>query len=68
MKVYSPWTADEVRNLNFRQKVFHPYTCEDCGAVLIAEEFGWICSNPYCDYMQNWALDFDLERGWKKRQ
>jgi hypothetical protein len=60
MKVYSPWTEKEVNHLKKRQKV-RPYRCEFCNEVLIPTEFGFICSNPDCDFMQNWVLSSDLE-------
>jgi len=64
MKVYSPWTDEEIKNLKKRQanKTLHPYTCADCGEVLVPTEFGFVCPSQYCDYMQNWAFDSDTER------
>lgn len=62
MKVFSPWTTEEVENLNMRQKLtgIHPYTCK-CGKILVATITGWTCPNLECDYHQNWAHDSDLE-------
>lgn len=62
-KIYSPWSYEEVDNLNERQKIntMHPYTCLKCGDNLVAYFSGWRCSNPSCDYRQNWAHKDDVE-------
>jgi hypothetical protein len=46
---------DEVASLNSYQesRVFHPFTCDKCGAGFRATTTGWVC--PDCDYQQNWA-------------
>jgi hypothetical protein len=63
MKVYCPWTDKEVNDLKKRQnmKKVRPYRCEMCNEILIPTEFGFVCSNPDCDFMQNWALAIDFE-------
>jgi hypothetical protein len=42
-------------------KKVRPYRCEMCNEILIPTEFGFVCSNPDCDFMQNWALAIDFE-------
>lgn len=61
-KIFSPWTLDEVDNLNKRQKLttIHPYTCGDCSKPLVAYFSGWRCSDIECKYRQNWAHDKDI--------
>lgn len=61
-KIFSPWSQDEVENLNKRQNLpmLHPYTCGKCGRNLIAHISGWRCSVISCDYKQNWALEQDV--------
>jgi len=65
-----PWTQEQVDALNHFQNCghVHPFTCGgnrtdahhlDGEGVLIATKDGWKC--PYCDYTQNWCLDFMLE-------
>lgn len=58
--VYSPWSEEEVKNLNERQKIktLHPYTCPN-GHNLIARITGWYCDD--CQYHQNWAHKDDVE-------
>lgn len=65
MKVYSPWTDKEVNELKRRQnmKDVRPYKCEFCNETLVPTEFGFICGNPDCDFMQNWALQEDFKLG-----
>lgn len=65
MKMYSPWTEEEVQRLNERQwKMYlHPYTCGNCGETLEAKITGWYCPVPGCGYYQNWAHQADVE-GW----
>lgn len=60
-KVYPPWDAATVVNLNGYQTFgkMHPFTCGfDPGGhgVLVAHRNGWDC--PDCDYTQFWAFDF----------
>jgi hypothetical protein len=61
-KIFSPWSHDEVDNLNKRQKInnLHPYTCGDCGKDLVAYFSGWRCSDIECKYRQNWAHKQDI--------
>jgi len=63
MKIFSPWTPEEVELLNQRQwKMYlHPYTCGNCGETLKATITGWRCPNIKCDYRQNWAHKDDVE-------
>lgn len=62
-RVFSPWLPTEVINLKKRQRAghLHPYTCGDCGAILEATQFGWVCPTTHCAYMQNWAYQEDVE-------
>lgn len=60
----APWTPEQVHALNAFQSGsgMHPFTCgRDHGGqhiALIARTDGWHCSEPSCDYRQNWALTF----------
>lgn len=62
--IYAPWTEDQVKLLERWQNVgfVHEYSCikntKRCGK-LIPTVSGWIC--PYCDYRQNWFMDFPPE-------
>ena len=62
-KIFSPWSYEEVNNLNNRQKLqnFHPYTCGTCKKELIAYFSGWRCPDLSCGYTQNWAHKMDVE-------
>lgn len=53
----APWTVEEVELLNDEQLLgkTHPYTC-DQGHNLIALMSGWVCSNPICEYTQNYYV------------
>ena len=64
-KIFSPWSYEEVNNLNKRQQIqtMHPYTCGDCGKELIAYFSGWKCSDVTCEYKQNWAHAVDVKGG-----
>jgi len=64
-KIFSPWSYEEVNNLNKRQQIQtqHPYTCGDCGKELIAYFSGWRCSDVTCEYKQNWAHAVDVKGG-----
>ena len=64
VRIFSPWTQQEVENLNARQKltIMHPYTCAKCGTELVAKFNGWHCPNVECNSeIQNWALRADVE-------
>ncbi|MCX5522629.1 hypothetical protein OG342_07090 [Streptomyces bobili] len=70
--IRAPWTPEQVAALNaFQQRGgMHPFTCGGDHApgspVLVAHEDGWRCSDPYregCDYRQDWAHAFMVERG-----
>lgn len=69
------FTPEEVISLNAYQKsgAFHPFTCGgnrtdekhlDGEGLLVATEDGWIC--PYCDYKQDWAIDWMKDGSWRK--
>lgn len=72
MIVEAPWTMEEVKRLNAIQndRRYHPFTCAsgnrtdknhlDGEGVLLATTTGWVC--PYCEYTQNWAHDFMLQK------
>jgi DNA-binding MarR family transcriptional regulator len=59
--IYAPWDMQTVRNLNRFQNLsfIHPYTCDNAShggsRRLVAGPDGWHCSNPTCEYTQNWA-------------
>ena len=59
-KLIAPWTADQVDNLNrFQTEArMHPFTCGQCCMELVARRIGWHCSDPDCDYTQQWAHPF----------
>jgi len=61
-KIFSPWTLEEVDNLNARQALqcLHPYTCGKCQKTLVACFSGWQCPDFGCDYKQNWAHEKDV--------
>ena len=63
MQVFCPWTDEEVKVLNIKQndKNVSHYKCEICGNELIATEFGLICPDRYCDFMQSWFESTDIE-------
>lgn len=52
-----PWTAEITIGLNRLQndRNFHPYTCGNCRAVLVATTEGWKCPADGCGYTQDWA-------------
>lgn len=62
--INSPFTDEQVQRLNEYQNqgVFHPFTCGNmsCREILAATNNGWVC--PKCDYTQNWAHEFMLEK------
>ncbi len=69
-QVHAPWTQEQVDALNRYQQEgkFHPFTCGsgrrtdehhlDGEGILVATPQGWKC--PYCDYKQDWALEFQV--------
>lgn len=66
-KIRAPWTPEQVAALNAFQQHggMHPFTCgnerHDVHYVLIARADGWHCSQPPCDYRQDWAHAFMAE-------
>jgi len=58
VKVFSPWTPEQVACLKVRQGnvMIHPYTCGKNSQHdnLIPTRDGWVC--PNCDYRQTWYL------------
>lgn len=62
MQVFCPWTDKEVKVLKrrFNKDLLH-YACEECKTELIPTEFGLICPNQYCDFMQSWVDENDLK-------
>lgn len=68
MKLHTPWTELQVVTLNRYQALglMHPYTCprhhfEDGETQLAASTDGWHCTNPQCDYTQQWAHSFTAD-------
>jgi len=60
--ITAPWTSEQVQALNDYQERgdMHPYTCGALHAsgrspVLDATHAGWICPDPDCGYVQDWA-------------
>ena len=67
--VRAPWTSEQVQVLNdFQQRGgMHPFTCgalhvSGQSPVLEATHAGWICPDPACEYTQDWAHAFMVER------
>ncbi|MFJ8798467.1 hypothetical protein [Streptomyces sp. NPDC102487] len=62
--IHAPWTSKQVAALNaFQQRGgIHPFTCNrevhPAPLVLLAHRDGWHCSEPACDYRQDWAHAF----------
>lgn len=64
--IFAPWTPEEVQALNRFQSAgrMHPFTCPEHtpgSPMLVADEDGWRCSDPYneeCTYRQDWAHQF----------
>jgi hypothetical protein len=73
MKVIAPWSPETVDALNRFQDwgVMHPFTCGIDSAhgtgKLRATEQGWKCTDPNCDYRQNWAHDFMADPDFPQR-
>jgi len=72
-QICAPWTPGQVAALNRFQAEggMHPFTCGNdhaTGALhLVAQEDGWHCWLPDCDYRQDWAHAFMAEPGaWPK--
>ena len=80
--IHAPWTDEQVAALNTYQVsgVFHPFTCgkrDEPGhehpvddGLLVATNDGWVCSNPSCDYTQEWAwramANTEMLFSWKR--
>jgi len=74
----APWTAEEVANLVERQRygTLHPYTHfwqgnnqpENCGALLLPTQQGWICPTRGCGYTQDWCYAADAHTDWVAQQ
>lgn len=62
--IHAPFTPAQVEALNRYQSHgnMHPFTCgnahDGASVVLIARADGWHCSDPLCDYRQDWAHAF----------
>ena len=58
-KLTAPWNPEQVEALNrFQTEAFmHPFTCLD-HHLLVAASDGWHCTEPACDYTQQWAHPF----------
>lgn len=68
--IRAPWTSEQVTALNLFQQQggMHPFTCGALhengeSLVLDATHAGWICPDPACEYTQDWAWTFMVERG-----
>lgn len=64
----APWSEEVVEALNAFQDsgVMHPYTCPECGHMLVATHNGWICLHD--EYLQTWAHPFTADQEWVARQ
>lgn len=65
----APWTPEQVQHLNKWQEGMgvHPFTCGRFHKEphnLVATEFGWVCSQPQCDYWQDWCHDYMANGEW----
>lgn len=58
-KLVQPWTSEQVDALNRYQSEsrMHPFTCLD-HHLLAASHSGWYCTDPDCEYTQDWAHPF----------
>ncbi|MET7944404.1 hypothetical protein [Streptomyces sp. NPDC005302] len=62
--IRAPWTSEQVAALNACQQRggMPPFTCgrevHPAPLVLLAHRDGWHCSDPDCDYRQDWAHAF----------
>ena len=68
--IRAPWSSGQVAALNAFQECggMHPFTCGNLHAsgqspVLEASSSGWFCPDPACDYRQDWAHAFMVDRG-----
>jgi hypothetical protein len=70
-----PWTEDEVKSLNEYQTAgeVHPFTCVNTtipthagDGRLVATAGGWRCSDPACQYHQEWAWSWMADGSWKQ--
>jgi hypothetical protein len=64
-KTFAPWTVSQAATMNAWQVsgLIHPFCCKNThrkSNVLQAGTEGWYC--PRCDYTQNWAHDFMVDR------
>ena len=67
-KIEAPFSKEQVEALNrFQARPdFHEYTCGNDErhsgrhALLVATRDGWVCSDPECEYTQNWAHAFSV--------
>jgi transposase-like protein len=64
-KTFAPWSTAQVATLNAWQisGLIHPFTCKHThrrANTLQAGQEGWYC--PRCDYTQNWAHDYMVDR------
>ena len=61
-KIQAPFTDEQVEAMNRYQKSgLHELTCPNderhagTPTPLVATREGWVCSDPECDYTQDWA-------------
>ncbi|WP_327066805.1 hypothetical protein [Kitasatospora sp. NBC_01302] len=63
-EIQAPWTPEQIRAINsYQTAAEHPLICsrtrdihQGWHVVLIARRDGMRCSDPSCNYRQNWAL------------
>ena len=61
-----PFDEDQIRNINEFQKskIFHNFTCGDCGSELVASAHGLFCQE--CGKLvQFWIYEFVANGEWK---
>jgi hypothetical protein len=67
--IRAPWTSEQVAALNRFQQYggMHPFTCGGehpfSNPTLVAQTDGWHCPARHCDYRQDWAHAFMVDRG-----
>lgn len=66
--VYAPFSDNQVIALNNYQNSDHPLLCREHAwkGVLVATRAGWYCPVPGCEFIQLWAIGFQLIPGRRK--
>lgn len=70
-EIQAPWTPEQIQAINcYQTSAEHPLICsrtrdlhQGWRVVLIARRDGMHCSDPSCNYRQNWALGVHARPG-----